>query len=419
MLLRRSGAIAMALTLTLGAAACSDSKKDDNSSTTDKAKTDQDGGGTTRGITDDTIEVGGTVFSVFFGDAVVGVEARINEANEAGGVHGRTIEFIGADDYGENPAEAMSITQRLVEQDQVFAMLPVMGATFGAGDYITEHKVPTFGWGVNPAFCGVEVSFGVTGCVTDPDLKVGSNALGTSLKAYFDDDTNKSVAFIGEDNDAGRGGLVLLTKSVEDVGFDVVADEASLPAPPDPLGDPSPFVSKLMTSASGAAPDVIYIQSTLNGTKIAAGLQNAGYKGMIITPQYSAMLLAQPGYDGTYINTQFSMDPDVEANKHMMEQVEKVKPGTKMSLALSAGYWAADMFIQALEATGPDLTVEAFLNTLNGGDFTYEVPGVIGESTWPANHDKPVPCSAITHVDNGKFVPLIPLTCGTNIEIKS
>lgn len=413
---KRTGiAVSVAALLVVGAA-CSETDKDEGSTKSTEAKSGQTTR-TTRGVTDDTIKVGGTVFSLFFGDAGTGVEARIKEANDAGGVHGRKIEFVGAEDNGEQADASLEITKRLVEQEQVFALLPVMSATYGGGDYIVDNNVPTFGWGVNPAFCGVQVSFGVTGCVTDPNLKVGSNALGTSLVDHFDGNSDKTVAFIAEDNDAGRGGLQLLTASVADKGFEVVAEEASLPAPPDPLGDPSPFVSKLMTSASGGAPDIIYLQSTLNASKIAAALQAAEYKGMIITPQYSPVLLGQPGYDDIYINTQFSMDPEIEANKKMMEAVEAVKPGTKMSLSLSAGYWAADMFIEALEQTGQDLTVESFLATLNGGDFTYEAPGVIGKSTWPANHDKSVPCSAITKVENKQFVPLLPLTCGENIEI--
>lgn len=246
--LKRSGAIALALSLLLVGAACSETKKDDG------ASKPADGTRTTRGVTENSIKIGGAVYDLFFGDARIGVEARVKEVNDAGGVHGRTIEFVGAENDGEQAAESLAITKRLVEQEQVFALLPVMSATYGGGDYIVENNVPMFGWGVNPAFCGKDVSFGVTGCVTDPQLRVGSNAFGLSLLEHFDGDSAKTVAFIGEDNDAGRGGLKLLSASVADKGFEVVTADASLPAPPDPLGDPSPFVSKLMTSASGGQP---------------------------------------------------------------------------------------------------------------------------------------------------------------------
>ena len=75
-----------------------------------------------------------------------------------------------------------------------------------------------------------------------------------------------------------------------------------------------------------------------------------------------------------------------------------------------------DLFVKALEATGKDLSVETFLQTLNDG-FSYSVDGVVGKSTWPENHGKPVPCAVMTEVKDSKFVTIQDLVCGENIEI--
>lgn len=410
--------LAVAAASSLVLASCSDSVEDDGPA----ASGGGDGGGsetaTTRGITDDTITVGGSLYNVFFGDAAIGVEARLKVANDAGGVHGRTIEFVGAEDNNNEAAKDLDIITKLVERDEVFAVLPMASGQPGAGDYIVENQIPAFGYGTNPAFCNNEVAFGITGCVTNPSLTVGSNALGTVLEEHFEGDTDKTVAFIGEDNDSGKGGIALLVASVEDKGFEVVYDGAVLPAPPDPLGDPSPFVNELLRSDGGEAPDVIYLVATNSGTTLAAALQAAGYDGMIVTPAYSPLLLGTNGYDGVWVNTQFGMDPELPANQELLEAVEAVEPGKELSLALVAGYWAADLFIQALDETGPDLTVESFLETLNGGDFTYEKEGVVGESVWPDKHESPVPCAALTRVEGETFVPSVPLVCGSNITIE-
>lgn len=404
----------------LALASCSDSVSDGGPASSSEPS--GSGGGqdtaTTRGITDDSITVGGSVYAPYFGDAAIGVEARLKVANDAGGVNGRTIEFVGAEDNNNEPAKDLDIIRRLVEQEEVFAVLPMMSGQPGAGDYIVDETIPAFGYGTNPAFCENEVAFGITGCVTHPSFTVGSNALGTLLLEHFDGDTDKTVAFIGEDNDAARGGIALLTASAEDKGYDVVYGEAVLPAPPEVLGDASPFVTDLLSAADGEAPDVIYLQATLSGTKLAAALQDAGYEGMIITPSYSPLLLGQAGYDGVYVNTQFGMDPAVEANQEMLDAVKAVDPDAELSLALVAGYWSADMFIKGLEETGEDLTVESFLETLNGGDFSYEMEGAVGASSWPENHDQVVPCAAMTLVEGDEFVPNIPLTCGENIEVE-
>lgn len=399
-------------------ASCSESVKDDGS-----ASGKEEGTGTTteetrttRGVTDDSIKVGGIQYGVYFGDAAIGVEARIKLANDAGGVHGRQIEFIGAKEDDNDPVKDQDLVKSLVEQDGVFALLPVMAGGFGGGDYIEQNNIPTFGYGINPAFCEIPSTFGITGCVTNPSLEIGSNALGTALEDYFDGDTDKSIAFIAEDNDAGRGGLVLLEASVADKGFDVVYAKPSLPAPPEQAGDVSPFVADLLKSDNGGAPDMIYLQATLSGTKLADAIQQAGYEGMIITPSYSPLLLGVPGYEDIFINTQFGMDPDIPANAEMMKAVNALYPDQEISLALVAGYYSADMFIKALDATGKDLTVESFLKTLNDG-FTYEAAGVVGESTWPENHDKPVPCSVMTKVENNQFQAIQSLICGNSIEI--
>ncbi len=412
-LISLSGVLVCALVLM----SCSESVDDDGASPSDDGSDPAEPAErTTRGVTDTSIKVGGVQYGVYFGDASLGVEARINEANADGGIHGRTIEFVGAKENDNDATKDQDLVRSLVEQDGVFALLPVMAGTFGAGDYVVENNIPMFGYGISPAFCDNDVAFGITGCVTNPSLEIASNALGTALDDFFDGDTDKSISFIAEDNDGGRGGLVLLKASVEDKGFDVPYAEPALPAPPEQVGDVSPFVNELLKSDGGEAPDVIYLQATLGGTKLADGLQQAGYEGTIITPSYSPLLLGTPGYDGVYINTQFGMDPEIAANAEMLEAVHEIDPEQEMSLALVSGYRAADMFVEALEATGEDLTVETFLATLNDG-FKYSVDGVVGESTWPDNHDKPVPCGLLTEVRGEQFITIQDLICGENIQI--
>ncbi len=411
---QRTRIASLAAALALLAGACSDTVDDDAAG---GATTRDPEARTTRGITNDSIKVGGVVYDLYFGDARIGVEARIKQANDAGGVHGRQIEFVGAENNNNEPTRDLELTQQLVEREEVFALLPVMSGTFGAGDYVVDNDIPMFGYGTNPAFCENDVAFGVTGCVTNPSLRIGSNALGTILEQHFDGDTDKTVAIIGEDNDAARGGIQLLTASAEDKGYEVVFDDASLPAPPEVVGDESPFVSRLLAADDGQAPDVVYLQATFSGTKIAAGLQNAGYDGMIITPSYSPLLLGSVGYDDVWINAQFGLDPEVPAVGEMLAAVQEINPDQQLSLALVAGYWSTDMFIKGLEETGEDLTVENFLNTMNDG-FTYSVEGAVGESTWPENHGQSVPCATLLRVEGTEFIPSIPLTCGENIEVE-
>lgn len=88
----------------------------------------EDGG--SPGISDDTIEIGGSFpFSgplASFGNASRGFEAYLKSVNAEGGVDGRTFEYTALDDAYE-PSRAVSNARRLVERDNVFAMV-----TFGS-----------------------------------------------------------------------------------------------------------------------------------------------------------------------------------------------------------------------------------------------------------------------------------------------
>jgi ABC-type branched-subunit amino acid transport system substrate-binding protein len=101
-----------------------------------------------QGVTDTTILVGNTAavtgafaaVGVPFNDAI---KAVFESINEAGGIGGRTIEFISYDDEF-NAANGVTFTETLVEQDEVFALVghfgtPTVGATL---DYIQTQGVP-------------------------------------------------------------------------------------------------------------------------------------------------------------------------------------------------------------------------------------------------------------------------------------
>ncbi|KAA0233163.1 MAG: hypothetical protein JJLCMIEE_02756 [Acidimicrobiales bacterium] len=418
----------LAVVAVLALAACT-TTKDEN--------TDDDGGGpagesgesgetgeqerTTRGVTDSSVTVGGILYGLNFGGADVGAAARFDRANAEGGVHGRTIEFLGAADDNSDSSASLAEAQRLVRQEGVFAIVPVTTASLSA-DFMIDENVPFFGWGISPAFCGNEVGFGFTGCVTDPELERGSNAFGVVLAEHFDGDTDKSVALIAEDNDAGEGGLRLLSSSVEDQGFEVVYSEAAIPAPPATVGDYTPFVNELLTSNEGEPPDVIMLTvSVANVVGLSDALQGV-YDGLVVSPFYDPRLVSNPAFEGQAILTQILPYEYADENALLGQMVDDIEAydeangtDTQLTLAVAAGYWSADQFLALLEETGEDLTVENFLAAQEG--WEYEVEGVVGKSSWPQNHDSPVPCAAFSIVEDGAYLPDIALTCGEVIEI--
>ncbi|MEG1050912.1 MAG: ABC transporter substrate-binding protein, partial [Janthinobacterium sp.] len=75
-----------------------------------------------------------------------GAMAVFQEANQRGGIHGRSIELVVADD-GYDPDRAISETLRLVEDKQVFALFGNVGTptTNAVIPIVQEMKVPLVG----------------------------------------------------------------------------------------------------------------------------------------------------------------------------------------------------------------------------------------------------------------------------------
>ena len=76
------------------------------------------------GVTDDTIKIGAlgvlTGPNAKFGDTIYnGVEAVYKEANAAGGIHGRMIEYVREDDRCQ-ASDAVGAVKKLIHQHEVF-----------------------------------------------------------------------------------------------------------------------------------------------------------------------------------------------------------------------------------------------------------------------------------------------------------
>ncbi len=101
-----------------------------------------------QGVTNTTIKVGNAASTTGAGAGVgvpfnAGIQAYFEYINDLGGIDGRTIQFVTYDDE-TSPTEGLSYTERLIEEDEVFALVGHFGTwTVGATlDLIQEVGVP-------------------------------------------------------------------------------------------------------------------------------------------------------------------------------------------------------------------------------------------------------------------------------------
>src|SRR4029077_2459406 len=125
--------------------------------------------GVATGVTSNSITVEGVVTKTSqagysFADSDLGAKALFKEVNDAGGVNGRKINYLGAKDDAGDPSQGPGLARAIVQQDKAFAVVPVVSAVFQP-TYLVQQQIPFFGWGINPAFCNNDFGFGLNGCV--------------------------------------------------------------------------------------------------------------------------------------------------------------------------------------------------------------------------------------------------------------
>ena len=99
------------------------------------------------GVTDTEIKIGQTIAysgpASSFGTVGHTISAYYRMINDRGGINRRKINFISADD-GYSPPKTVEQTRRLVEQEQVLAIIGSLGSPTNASvqRYLNDHKVP-------------------------------------------------------------------------------------------------------------------------------------------------------------------------------------------------------------------------------------------------------------------------------------
>ncbi|MER5319910.1 ABC transporter substrate-binding protein [Streptosporangium roseum] len=380
------------------------------------------------GVTGTTVTVGGVLTKTSASgystkDAEIGARARFQRANEAGGVHGRRIEFAGAEDDNQDAAKGDAAAKKLVQRDKVFALVPVHAPNFGGATFLEQQGVPWFGWATGPQWCGTETGFGYNGCLAPKPGSGSQTWWGNQMAELIGGSAGKSVYVQTTDSSGSKYGGKTISQSFQAAGFTLAGLNSGLPAaapPPDWL----PYVNKIMTSDGGEAPDLVVsiIAGTKFNTGLYAALKKAGYKGLLSdATSYDAAILKDPAtaraLEGVIAAPMFepfeSQAPEIAQLK---ADVEKAAPGTALTQHLAIGYWAADIFLKVLEQTGRDLTRERFLATANGS-FTYENAG-FGRIQYPKDHTEPNGCGALVKLEGGAFKVAKNMKCFDNVPLK-
>ncbi|MFD3804246.1 ABC transporter substrate-binding protein [Streptomyces sp. NPDC058619] len=379
-------------------------------------------GGTSRGVTADSIKVGGIVSMTTASgyskkDTDLGAKARYLRANAEGGVNGRMIDYLGAEDDGQDPAKNMAAARKLVQQDKVFAVSPMSSVTFSGADFLEQEKVPTFGWGTLPSFCGPKYIYGFNGCLVPSPGGTLNQTWPEGIGQVLGGAAGKSVAVIANDSDAGKFGIRTFQQGFAGAGFTVAYAKASVPATAVP-SDWSAYVKEIMESNGGKAPDaVVSVMQTPNNIGLFTALKRAGYKGLISDPtDYDPGLLAKEAtkqaLDGVHVLLQF--EPFESDNPKMAQFKADIKAAAggqdppPLNMHMLTGYMSADLFLSIAQKAGKDLTVESFQAAAQGFSDTGTL---VGDRAEPKGQKESFGCGALVQLKDGTYKVSVPFKC--------
>lgn len=329
------------------------------------------------------------------------MQMRIDEANEAGGVHGRRLRLI-VEDNGLQPQQAVRAVQKFINQDRVFAIIN----SFGSGPNAATVKMVVDAGVVNYAPWGASSIFRqISGnsplLVTTVQNYDTTTATGVSwaLKEFG----SKRVGFIFQEGPFGDLVRRGLNQAMEAHGLKLAAEAGYKPGDID--------FSSQVARMKAANVDLIIAATVVRETvAVGAEVKKLGWndvKVMTALPGRNtiAAILGKGALEGMYGMGGWKLNyPDTappEARK-VMDAYKKKFNADPDENALNA-YSYTDWFIKGLQAAGRNLTAESFIKALASvpqQDFT-----TYGRMTFTNNHAGPE-LIEIDQVKGGRWVSI-------------
>jgi branched-chain amino acid transport system substrate-binding protein len=288
-----------------------------------------------------------------------GLQLRVDEINEQGGIHGRKIRLL-VEDNGYDPKKAVLAAQKLVSQDKVFLIASHIGTPMNnaAMPVMFEKNVINF----LPLSAGREMF--------DPPhkLKFASVAsyyetMRMNVPKLFKEKAAKQACALYQDDDYGlevvRGGEAGLKEIGVTMGEKTTYKRGAT--------DFSSQVAKLKASGCDFLVMGTIVRETI-GT--IAEARKTGWNPTFVGSQASFTdlihKLGGKGMDGYYaVSTNFFPYLDLDnqplrfwANKY------KTKFGDDPSTYSTGGYATMDLFIKAAQKAGPNLTTDSFVKAM-------------------------------------------------------
>ena len=357
--------------------------------------------------------------------------ALLHDINKAGGVEGHKIQFLGVQDDGGSPTTDQSVVQQLVEEDHVDVVAPIASEVFSSSGstFLTQHKVPFFGWAVAPNWCNESYAFSADGCLilTNGQVSLATGgALATYLKSIGKKAAGTTVAIVNGDIPTAAASGAYEAGLFEAAGFKIVFNKGIVPINGASINY-TPYVQQIEASNPG----VVFLSLDFaSATGLSAAFSAAGYKGILYSPVGYSEGLLQAGAQrqgcpagggrGLGVSCGGGQQCGGGGDSAALKAIGKSEP---LGLGAAIGYYDADMLVQMLQNAakkGKPLTGAGITAAANSG-FTYKVTATGGAcaETFPAAHVAGTVGITLMQVEGAQYKLKVPYTCFKNVKAPS
>lgn len=324
-----------------------------------------------RGVTDTEIRIGGVhdlsgVFAAVSTPAVNGANLYFDALNEAGGVHGRQIRYI-VEDHAYQLPRATQGFNKLIERDQVFAMLLNLGTPHNLAHYplMERRGVPN----VNPLTAARAI-------LPDPP------GMNFSAFSTYHEQMIAGVRYLNQETGATNVcSMYLPTEFGEEIvqgsrdaaeqfGLTFVAETTHRP-------DDQDFVGALQRLRAEGCQIITMALGVRAGITVVGTAKRLGWDDVLFLASSAGFLeavAAVPGgvTDGLYAAAGW-VDVVARAGTPAVDEflaAYEARFGHAAGGFAMLGYTSARQLHMALESAGRDLTTESFIAGMYTIDYT-------------------------------------------------
>ena len=307
--------------------------------------------------------------------------ALFEKVNADGGINGRKIKFITLDD-GYNPAKSVEVTRKLVEEEEVLALVGTLGTAQNTAihRYINQKKVPHLFLNTGANKWGDPKNFPWTmGFI--PSYATEGVAFAKHLLSTR---PNGKIAILMQNDDFGKDYLKGVMDGLGDKAKAMIVSQQTFEVT-------DATVDSQMVSMKGSGADVfINISTPKFAAQAIRKAAELGWKPQhyLVSVSTSVSSVMRPaGFENgqgiissSYLRD--PADPSVQATKEYADYaavIRKYAPGVDVNDSLAAnGYTLAQLVVEVLRRAGDNLTRDNLMKVASNLDVSLPMlsPGI-------------------------------------------